>query len=133
MSKINAWTLKSLLVADALTCTAMGTALLVAAAPIGAITQIPPAFLSWAGLSLLPIAAFMALTAAFAPASRWAAGLIIAGNVLWVAASLLLPAGGFISPNTLGWVLLTGQAAIVAVIAKLEFDALRGPLVPSRA
>jgi len=128
MAKINALTLKSLLVADALTCTAMGAAVLVASAPISALTQIPQTLLHWAGLSLLPIAAFMAITAAFGPASRWAVGLIIIGNVLWVTASLLLPIGGYISPNTIGWVFLIGQAVIVAIVAKLEFDASRSAL-----
>lgn len=133
MARTDVLTLKTLLVADALTCAVMGVALLVASAPISAITQIPQALLFWAGLSLLPIAAFMAMTAAFAPASRWAVGLVIIGNIAWVAASLLLPIGGFISPNALGWIFLIGQAAIVAIVAKLEFDASRSPLITSQA
>ncbi|WEZ82551.1 hypothetical protein P6U16_15885 [Rhizobium sp. 32-5/1] len=132
MPKINELPLNKLLATDALTCTAMGAALLVASAPISAITQIPQALLFWAGFSLLPIAAFMAVTATFAPASRWMVSLIILGNALWVALSLLLPVGGFVSPNTLGWVFLLGQAAIVAIITKLEFDASKSPRLPLR-
>jgi hypothetical protein len=129
MPKLNALSLKTLLAVDAVTCAAMGAALLVAAAPASAITQIPQALLQGAGLILLPIAAFMAVTSAFALSSRWAVGIVILGNALWVAASILLPLSGFITPNALGWSFLIGQAVIVAIIAKLELDASRNPLV----
>lgn len=132
MAKLNPLSLKALLVLDALTCAAMGAALLVAAAPVGAVTQIPHALLQVAGLSLLPIAAFMAVTSAFVLTSRWAVGIVILGNALWVAASILLPLSGFIAPNALGWSFLLGQAAIVAWLAKLEFDASRNALSLSR-
>jgi len=102
MPKLNALSLKTLLTVDAVTCAAMGAALLAAAAPASAITQIPQGLLQGAGLSLLPIAAFMAATATFALASRWAVGLVILGNLLWVAVSILLPLSGFIAPNALG-------------------------------
>ena len=44
MAKLNPLSLKALLVLDALTCAAMGAALMVAAAPMGAVTQIPQLF-----------------------------------------------------------------------------------------
>lgn len=127
MSKINEISLKTLITVDALTCTAMGVVLLFASAPISAITHIPQALLHWAGLSLLPIAAFMAITAA-ASAPRWAVSLVILGNLLWAIASIILPTGGFITPNAFGWIVMIGQAAIVAFLAKLELDASRTPL-----
>ncbi|MBP1859080.1 hypothetical protein [Rhizobium herbae] len=133
MPKLNALSLKTLLTVDAVTCAAMGAALLAAAVPASAITQIPQGLLQGAGLSLLPIAAFMAVTAMFALASRWAVGLVILGNLLWVAVSILLPLSGFIAPNVLGWSFLLGQAFIVAVLAKLELDASRNALSLSRA
>jgi hypothetical protein len=46
--------------------------------------------------------------------------LLVAGNVLWVAASVLLPAAGLVAPNGLGWALLLGQAGVVAALAWLE-------------
>ncbi|WP_428426209.1 hypothetical protein [Pararhizobium sp.] len=132
MSKINGLTLKSLLVADALTCTAMGTMLLAGSAAISPITHIPQPLLHYAGLSLFPIAAFMALTV-MASTPRWAVNLVILGNLLWAVASVLLPAGGFIAPNALGWFALIGQAAIVALLAKLERGASGNRLAASRA
>jgi hypothetical protein len=127
MPKINEISLKTLITVDALTCTAMGVVLLFASAPISAITHIPQALLHWAGLSLLPIAAFMAITAA-ASAPRWAVNLVILGNLLWAIASIILPAGGFIIPNPAGWFFLIGQAALVVLLSKLELDAARSPL-----
>jgi hypothetical protein len=121
--------LKSLLALDAVTCAAMGAILLAGSAPIANLTQIPADLLFWAGASLIPIAAFMALSARTTPVPGWATLLIVLGNLLWIAASLLLPAAGWIAPNPLGWAFLAGQAGIVAVLTKLEFHALRGRAV----
>jgi hypothetical protein len=38
---------------------------------------------------------------------------------------------GLIAPNPLGWAFLVGQAGVVAILAKLEFDALRGRAIPA--
>jgi hypothetical protein len=125
----NQSSLKSLLALDAATCTIMGAALLLASEPIAALTQIPAPLLLWAGASLIPIAAFMAFNARATPVPGWAASLIVLGNMLWVAVSILLPAAGLIAPNPLGWVFLIGQAAVVALLAKLELGAARSPVV----
>lgn len=117
--------LRSLLLMDAATCTAMGGLLVLGAAAVGDLTGLPPALLFYAGLALIPTAAFMALVAtrpAVPPAGVW---LIIAGNGLWAAASLLLLASGLVTPNALGVAVVIGQALAVALLAKLEHDALR--------
>jgi hypothetical protein len=124
MPKISELSLKTLISADALTCAAMGTMLLAGSAAISQITQIPQPLLHYAGLSLFPVAAFMALTV-IASMPRWAVHLVILGNLLWAFASILLPVGGFIAPNALGWVFLVGQASIVGLLAKLEYGAFR--------
>lgn len=132
MPKINALSLKTLIAADALTCAAMGTTLVAGSVAINQITDIPRPLLHYAGVSLFPIAAFMALTV-IASTPRWAVNLVILGNLLWATASVLLPAGGFIAPNALGWSLLIGQAAVVALLAKLERDASRNSLALARS
>lgn len=132
MLKINELSLKTLIGADALTCAAMGAVLLAGSTAISPVTQIPQPLLHYAGLSLFPIAVFMALTV-IASTPRWAVNLVILGNLLWVLASVFLPAGGFIAPNALGWVFLIGQAAIVALLAKLERDASRSRLAVSHS
>ena len=115
--------LKTLLTLDAATCALMGAGLVSASQPLGAMLNIPAPLLFWAGLVLLPTAAFMAISAVATP-TRWAMAVIVLGNALWTLASLLAPAVGGFSPNPLGWVFLAGQAAAVAVLTKLEFDAM---------
>ena len=108
---------------DAATCALMGVGLITASQPLGEMLEVPAALLFWAGVALPPTAAFMVISAAARPAPGWAVSVIVLGNVLWVLGSLLAPAIGAFSPNALGWVFLAGQAAAVAVLAKLEFDA----------
>lgn len=121
--------LKSMLALDAATCGAMGAFLLLGSAPIAKATQISAGLLFWAGASLIPIAAFMAISSRPTPGPGWAATLVVLGNLLWVAASIFLPVAGLIAPNPLGWAFLVGQAGVVAILAKLEFDALRGRII----
>lgn len=54
---------------------------------------------------------------------RLAACLIVGGNLLWSAVSILLPLAGLIEPNAIGCAFLLGQAVIAAMLAKLEADA----------
>jgi hypothetical protein len=126
----NLLSLKSLLALDAATCAAMGALLLLGSTPIAELTQIPASLLFWAGASLIPIAAFMAISSRTTPVPGWAVTLVVLGNLSWVAASIFLPAVGLIAPNPLGWTFLVGQAGVVAILAKLEFDALRGRAIP---
>jgi hypothetical protein len=109
----------------------MGVVLLLGSAPVAGVTEIPADLLFWAGASLIPIAAFMAIFSRTTPVPGWAATLVVAGNLLWVAASIFLPVAGLIAPNALGWAFLVGQAGVVAILAKLEFDALRGRAIPA--
>lgn len=101
----------------------MGAILLAAPSALGGWMAMPPALLTGAGLSLLPIAAFMALVARVPAVPGWGVRLVVAGNVLWVAMSLLLPVTGLVSPNALGWAFLVGQAGFVALMARLEAGA----------
>ena len=125
--------LRNVLLVDAVTCGVMGASLALGASTIGTLTQIPPALLFYAGLSLFPIAAFMAAVAsrpAIHPAAVW---LIIAGNGLWVVGSFILVLAGWIAPNALGSAFIVGQALVVAALAKLEHGALRDGLLLPRA
>jgi hypothetical protein len=115
--------LQPLLVIDAATCAAMGMLLLVASGPVAALTHLPATFLFGAGAVLLPIAAFVAIVSRTTPVPHWAAKLVVQGNLAWVLASIALPVLGLVRPNALGWVFLVGQAAVVALLAKLERDA----------
>lgn len=117
--------LQSLLALDAATCAAMGGALLLGADAISGVTQIPESLLFWAGASLMPVAALMAISSRAMPVPGWAAALVVLGNLLWIMASIVLPLAGLIAPNPLGWAFLIGQAVIVAIVTSLEFNASR--------
>jgi hypothetical protein len=126
--------LQTLLAIDSATCAAMGTLLLAAAGPVNTLTRLPAPLLRWAGLVLLPIAAFMAVLTRLQSVPRWSVMLVVAGNVGWVLASIALPVTQLIQPNALGWSFLFAQAAVVAVLARLESSAASSYLrAPSRA
>jgi hypothetical protein len=120
--------LRAILAIDAATCLAMGALLLAAATPIAALTGLPPGLLFHAGAVLLPIAAFIGILAALTMPPRAAIALVVVGNAAWVLASLLLPLSGLVRPNAIGIAFLAGQAFVVAVLAKLEADAIRLPV-----
>jgi hypothetical protein len=118
--------LRTVLLVDAATCVASGVLMTLGSAPTAGLTAIPPALLLYAGLSLFPIAAFMAVTATRPVISRVAVWLIIDGNVAWVVGSLWLMVGSAIAPNALGHAFIGAQALAVAVLAALEYAGLRG-------
>lgn len=116
--------LRRILLLDAASCAAMGAALALGSGPLAGLTRLPEPLLLGAGLALLPIAAFMAVIAlrpAVPPAAGW---VVVAGNALWVAASLSLLVGP-VAPNALGTALILAQALAVAAFAALEALALR--------
>ncbi|MCB8836477.1 hypothetical protein [Aurantimonas sp. VKM B-3413] len=113
--------LQTILALDAATCAAMGMLLVFASGPIAGLTAIPGSFLFFAGLLLPPIAVFMAIFTRTATVPSWAVQVIVAGNVLWVLGSVILPVTGLIAPNGLGWLFLLMQAIIVALFAGLEW------------
>jgi hypothetical protein len=116
--------LRNVLFFDAATCAVMGAALMLGADAIASLTLVPPSLLYYAGLALLPIAAFMALVAMPANPPALGVWLVILGNLGWVVASLALIFGSWIAPNTLGVLFIGAQAAAVAILAALEYGGL---------
>lgn len=107
---------------DAATCVATGLLLALGADVLAGLTLLLPEQLRPAGLSLLPIAAFIGFVATRARLPRAGVWLVILGNAAWVAASLSVLIGGAISPNALGYVFVAVQALAVA---GLEFVGVR--------
>lgn len=118
--------LRTVLFVDAATCLGSGLAMSFGASLLAHLTQIPASLLFYAGLSLLPIAVFMAFVATRATLSPAGVWLIVLGNVAWVAASVWLMAGGVIAPNVLGIAYIGMQAAAVALLTWLEYRGLAG-------
>ena len=117
--------LRTTVLADGVTCAAMGVALIAGSGFVAGLTGLPAGLLFWAGAALLPVALFMFATARAAQPSRAAAWIVIAGNEAWVLASVALLLTGWVEPTALGYAFVLAQAAAVAVLASIEFLALR--------
>jgi len=117
--------LRTVLLIDAATCVATGLLMTFAAGFLADLTQLPPDLLRSAGLSLFPIAAFIAFVGTRAVLPRAGVWLVILGNVAWVGASLGVLFGGAVSPNAFGYAFVAFQALAVAVLAELEFTGVR--------
>lgn len=115
--------LQNILLLDAATCAGAGVLMAFGSNFVAGLTGIPAPLLYWAGLILFPVAALMAYAGVQAAPSRSLVWLIVLGNIGWVIASLGVFA--FITPNALGYIFILAQAAVVAVLALLEHNALQ--------
>ena len=116
--------LRPLLLIDAATCVGCGLLMTASVRPMAALTHIPEALLTYAGLALFGVAAFIGLVATRAAQSAPAVGAVIAGNLAWCVASLWLSVGGVITPTALGHAFIALQALVVLALALLEGRAL---------
>ena len=117
--------LRTALRLDALASGTMGVLLFLAARPLSGLFELPVALLRGVGLLLVPFALFLGWLAMRPHLSRPLAWSIVIANVLWVVASLLVPATGWFAPTTLGTAFVIAQAAAVALFAHLEYAGLR--------
>ena len=117
--------LRRVLALDAVLSAAMGAVMVLAVAPLSSLLGLPASLLTWAGLSLLPFAAFVGWLATRELPPRAALWAVVVCNALWTLDSLALLASGWIEPTLLGKVFVVFQALIVAVLAELQFFGLR--------
>jgi hypothetical protein len=117
--------LQKVLVADAVITGATGLAMFLGAGLLASLFGLPDALLRYAGLSLLPFAAGVAVLAARDHVSRPAVRAIIIVNVLWVLNSFLVLLTGWVQPTVLGYVFVIGQAVIVAGFAEIQHMGLK--------
>ncbi len=110
--------LRGVLAFDASTGIIMGLLLSLMPVPLSAWLGLPAALLVGAGLLLFPSAALMLL--ASARPYILLVGLVVFGNVAWVAASVLVLV--LMGPTVLGAVFVAGQAVVVAMLAWVEWQ-----------
>jgi hypothetical protein len=118
--------LRRVLLADGVICVVTGALLTLDAGMLSGPLGLPVALLFYAGAVLFPIAAFILalLIRRAVPAGMiW---LLIVGNLIWTADSLLLLATPWVAPTPLGVVFIVAQAVAVAAIASAEWIGLRG-------
>ena len=86
---------------------------------------VPTAFLAAVGAFLLAFAAFVGRLSARPSPNRVAVSAVVAANVLWALASVLLLAVDGFGPTVAGQVVVAVQAAGVAGLAALQYAGLR--------
>lgn len=117
--------LQKALAADAVITGVTGVAMFLGAGFLASLLGLPVALLRYAGLSLIPFAAFVAVMATRDQVSRVAVRAIIIANALWVVDSFLLLLTGWVEPSLLGYAFVIGQAVIVAGFAEVQHMGLR--------
>jgi hypothetical protein len=126
MNVIRSWSfLRQVLLLDAVSSGVMGVGLILLAAQVADLTQLPVSLLRGAGWTLIPFAAFVGWLASRPQPAPWAVWAVIGINVLWAADSLLLLFTDRMAPNAIGYVFVIGQAAVVGLFAELQFLGLR--------
>ncbi|HXG65781.1 MAG TPA: hypothetical protein VNO70_11790 [Blastocatellia bacterium] len=117
--------LRRVLFADAATCAATGLLLTFGSGVLEQFSGLPAGLLRYAGISLLPFAAFLVYLATRETLSQPAVWAVIVLNALWTADSFLLLLTGWVAPTELGYTFVIAQALGVAVFAGLEYVGLR--------
>jgi hypothetical protein len=117
--------LRTALTADAAACGVMGAGLALAAAALDGVLGIPTGWLVALGVVLIGIAAGLAGLATRRVIPAGAGWAVIAGNLVWVAASVVTVVAGFWPLTVAGTVVVLAQAAAVLALVDLEYLGLR--------
>ena len=117
--------LRRVLLADAATCIATGLLMLVGPGVLEQFTGLPAGLLRYAGISLLPFAAFLVYLATRENLLQPMVWTAIVLNLLWTVDSFLLLMTGWVAPTELGYAFVIAQALGVAALAGLEYVGLR--------
>ena len=123
--------LRRTLVADAVISAAAGLMMLGGADLLANLFGVPSTLLRYAGASLLPFAAFVALLARRDPIPGTAVRAVIVANGLWVLDSFLLLLTGWVEPSVIGYAFIVAQAVIVAAVAEVQHIGLKAARLPA--
>ena len=116
--------LKRVLLLDAASCLGMAALLLPGATALAPLLGLDRSLLVGAGAALAPLGLLILWMATRRTLYVWLVGLVFVGNLLWTVESffLLAVAAGV---TAIGVAFVSGQAAIVALLAMLEFAGIR--------
>lgn len=126
MNVIRSWSfLRQVLLLDAVSSGLMGVGLVLLAAQLAELSQLPVSLLRGSGWALIPFAALVGWLASRQQPAPWAVWAVIGINVLWAADSVLLLFTEQVAPNAIGYAFVIGQAVVVGLFAELQFLGLR--------
>ena len=117
--------LKKVLVADATISGAAAGAMMAGSAFLPPPLGLPAELLLWAGAALIPFVAGLALIIRHNQISAGVIAAVIAINIAWVLASLIVAFGPMFATTLFGKVFVVAQAATVALFAELQIIGLR--------
>jgi hypothetical protein len=117
--------LRRALLGDAIISGATGLLMFGGATLLASLLALPEPLLRYAGLVLLPFAAFVAYVGTRANISRSAVWLVIIINALWVLLSIVLLLSGWVAPNLFGQGFVLLQAIVVGGFAELQWLGLQ--------
>lgn len=120
---VNSISARQAVLADAAASGAMAALFIAASGPVAQLTGLPAGFLFWVGIAFLPWVAALVLIGRSGAASGVEA--VIAGNALWVVASIAVIPLGIFDLNALGVAFVIAQAVAVAILAELQFLGVR--------
>lgn len=117
--------LRRVLLADSASCIATGALQLAFTEGLSQWLRLPAPLLAATGAFLLAYAVLVGIVATRRPIPRGWVWLFVAGNAGWAVGCVALVASGVLSPSSLGMAWVLAQAATVAVLAELQWMALR--------
>ncbi len=117
--------LRYALLGDAMASAATGLLMAAGAGLLSVMLGLPGTLLQYAGLVLLPYAAFVAFIGTRPTVMRFAVWIVILANVLWSIESIVLLMTGWVSPTSLGYAFVIFQSAVVLAFAVLQFIGLQ--------
>jgi hypothetical protein len=117
--------LRRTLIADSIFSGISALALVLDAAALAGLTELPEQLLRETGLFLILYAALVGWLASRTATARAWIVLVISGNVAWTVASIALLLSSAVHPNLFGEVVVVAQAIATAVLAELQYLGLR--------
>lgn len=117
--------LRRVLFVDAASCGAMGIGMLLFAAPLANLLNLPAAALSEVGVLLAACSVLITFLAMRRSPPRIGVWAVIVLNAIWTVESFALLFTDWVSPNAFGITFIAGQALVTALLAELEYVGLR--------
>jgi len=117
--------LRRALLADAAVSGAAGVLMAAGAGALQEMLGVPAQMLRVAGLILIPYALELILMSRRYSLPTPAVWAVIATNIAWALASVLILVTGTVHPTALGYAFILGQALAVAAFAEVQYVGLR--------
>lgn len=117
--------LRNVLFADAASCLGSGALQTGFAQPLSQLMHLPAPLLQATGWFLIAYAVLAAVVATREPIPRAWVWIFVAGNAAWAVGCVAMLVAGTFAPTLLGQAWIVAQAAVVVVLAELQWTGLR--------